>query len=82
MKNLERGIHKRKGRDDRHKARIEKEFAQMLGDWKGMKIQIWDEPDKPCSRMLIRLKFRNPIIPQAYDRELRDVLEKIFNGNL
>ena len=82
MKNLERGIHKREGRNKRHGARAERENEQMLELVKGIKIQHWEDPNKPNSWMLIRLSFKTPIIPQIYERELRDVLEKIFNGNL
>lgn len=82
MKNLERGIHKREGRSRRHNQRAERENKQMLQASKGIKIQHWEDPDKPNSWMLIRLNFKKPIIPQIYDRELRDILEKVFNGNL
>jgi len=82
MRNPERGIHKRDGRSKRHNARAERENEQMLQSRKGIKIQHWEDPDKPNSWMLIRLNFRNPIIPRSYERELVDVLEKIFNGNL
>lgn len=82
MKNLERGIHKREGRRRRHQRHADKENKQMLEGNAGIKIQQWEDPDKPAGWMIIRLKFRNPIIPQDYERELVDVLEKIFNGNL
>ena len=82
MRNMERGIHKREGRTRRHQRHADRENKQMLEENKGIKIQHWDDPDKPNSWMLIRLKFRNPIIPQIYERELVDILEKVFNGNL
>lgn len=82
MKNPERGIHKREGRTRRHQKRADQENARMLEEAKGIKIQHWEDPDKPNGWMLIRLNFRKPIIPQIYEQELRDVLEKVFNGNL
>ena len=75
MKNLERGIHKREGRNRRHQQHADRENEKMLQANKGIKIQHWEDPEKPNSWMLIRLKFKNPIIPRNYERELVDVLE-------
>ena len=69
------------GRDGRHNARAKRENEQMLQANKGIKIQQWDDPDKPNSWMIIRLKFMKPIIPNLFDKELREVLERVFNGH-
>ena len=74
-------MNKRMGRDGRHDARAKRENEQMLQRNKGIKIQHWDDSDKPNGWMIIRLNFKKSIIPQVFEQELREVLERLFNGH-
>ncbi len=72
----------RKTRKEKHLARALKENEQMLAEGESIKIHHWEAADKPNGWMVVRLKFTNPIIPQSYERELRSILEKVFDGHL
>ena len=72
----------RQTRKERHIARALKENEQMLAEGESIKIHHWEAADKPNGWMVVRLKFTNPIIPQIFDKELRSILMRVFDGHL
>ena len=77
-----RGRRSRQIRNERHNLRAAAEREQLEKNFEAIKIDGWNDSDKPSDWIMIRVKLNKPVVVDDCITLLKQTIQDFFNGHI